>query len=387
MNLVMFEYMEVNLIGVIVLLVMWVSSYRRHGNFEDREQYHFVRMLSFNILILLSDIAIYLMRGIASPVVKVFTHCACLLYFLLGGWICYVWVHFVLARLYPQHQEGKAERFLLLLPVVADSILIICSPFTGWVYSLSETNVYHRGPFILLAFVPSILYFLVTTVITVNEYRHPIRSRESNVYVTLVLFPFFSLVGNVLQMYFYGLSIVWLCTTVSLLILFINRQNDQLSRDTLTGLFNRRQTNAQLSWELHHSHSSDNPLFLAMFDVDNFKRINDQYGHLSGDEALMLIAKVLQQNSPRSDFVGRFGGDEFLLIGHVRHAEEIDGIIKKINYALEFTNKTHMLGYTLSLSVGYMVCDDVSNITMDEIINMADKRMYEAKHLKKLESF
>jgi GGDEF domain-containing protein len=135
----------------------------------------------------------------------------------------------------------------------------------------------------------SAFYLVFSTVFVLREYRHPSRGREKDEYWTLLIFPIFIAAGNILQMSFYGLSIVWLCAAISVLILFIDMQNDQLSQDKLTGVYNRGLINAQLIWEVEHLHSSNDLLMAAMFDIDHFKSINDRYGHLSGDEALKAL--------------------------------------------------------------------------------------------------
>ena len=127
-------------------------------------------------------------------------------------------------------------------------------------------------------------------------------------------------------------------------------------------------------------------LFAAMFDLDNFKRINDTYGHLSGDRALCSFAGVLKENCRKSDFISRFGGDEFLLIGHVKNVQEIDAIISRIDDALNEINKTGELPFALTVSVGYDFCTSDDEVTVDSLINAADAKMYEAKRRKKQES-
>lgn len=150
----------------------------------------------------------------------------------------------------------------------------------------------------------------------------------------------------------------------------------------LTGLYNRRQTNAQLIWEVNHLHSANYKLAVAMFDVDHFKQINDRFGHLEGDKALANAAKILKRNCRKSDFVSRLGGDEFLLIGHVGNEEDAKSIVRRIKDAFDSANRTQNYPYTLSLSAGLTVCDQDSEATMDSLLNDADEKMYQAKRRK-----
>lgn len=202
---------------------------------------------------------------------------------------------------------------------------------------------------------------------------------EKGEYWTLLIFPIIIAAGNILQMSVYGLSIVWLCAAISVLILFIDMQNDQLSRDKLTGVYNRGLMNAQLLWEAENLHSSNDLLMAVMFDIDHFKSINDRYGHLSGDEALKAVARVLQESSRKTDYVCRFGGDEFMLIGHIVKKENAEEIMQRILKNLDRVNRNGNLPFNLSLSYGYMICSRNDKVTIDTIMNEADRKMYEMK--------
>lgn len=378
MTLVMSEYLEVNLIGVVLLLTILIFRIKGGG----AEQKYFVGMLVLNMLILLTDNGIYLLRGHGSPSLLVLNYCVCAAYFIMHSWFCYCWTRYVLLRLYPRYRPDRPSLLLLLLPALIGSALAAASPFSGWMYTLSAENVYHRGPFVWITFLVSIIYWAFSSVIVLKERFRPTRSRERGEYRTLLIFPLPLIIGNLLQLRFYGLSVVWICAAISMLILFINMQRDKLSRDELTGLYNRRQTNAQLAWELGRLRDHGDLLFVAMLDVDHFKKINDMFGHLSGDRALAAVAGVLKENCRKSDFVSRFGGDEFLLVGHVKSREDADAVILRIENALEKANETSGFPYALTLSIGYALFGPDDEADFDSVLGEADRKMYELKRLK-----
>lgn len=387
MQLVMSEYLEVNLIGVVLLLTMLLYVTRRHEKEQSGEHVFFVRMLILNGIILLADNGIYLVRGHSSAVWLLLGHALCMIYFFLHSWFCYNWLEYVVARLYLRHRPGRAEKWPLLIPAILSTAFVAATPFTGWVYTLSEANVYHRGQYLWVVFAASLLYWAAGTVIVLHEMRHPTRSREKSEYWTLLVFPSFIVIGYILQMRFYGLSIVWICVAVSMLIIFIDMQNDLLSRDKLTGLYNRGQTNAQLLWEISRLRGTGGLLLVAMFDLDRFKQINDRFGHLTGDQALTFTAGILKKNCRKSDFIGRFGGDEFLLIARISAPEDADKIVAHITGALAEANRAGRFPYELTLSVGCCISAPDARTTMDELINEADSKMYESKRLREAEAF
>ena len=382
MPLVMYEYIEVNLVGTALLLAMLLFTRRSSPVRQGEEQTFFVRMVVLNILILLADNGIYLLRGHSAPELIFCNHLVCLTYFILHPWFCYNWVFYVLARLQLGRQLTAPKRWALRVPALICTLLAAASPATGWIYSLSATNTYQRGPLLSLLFAGALLYWSTSAAVIVWERRHPTRSREAGEYWALLLFPVPSLLGNLLQLHFYGLSIVWVCSALSMLILFLDMQDDQLSRDAMTGLFNRRQTNLQLLWEMEHLRTSGELLFVAMLDVDHFKQINDRWGHLAGDHALTVVADVLRENCRKSDFASRFGGDEFLLVGHVQREEDAAQIAQRVESAVAAAEKRAHLPYHLSVSVGYTVCGRNDGMTMDYLLDRADERMYDVKRAK-----
>ena len=92
----------------------------------------------------------------------------------------------------------------------------------------------------------------------------------------------------------------------------IHQLNDERLRDPLTHLFNRRGFNEAAKRKLHQL--SKQPYFLLMCDIDHFKKINDTYGHLVGDQILQQVGEIIGQNVRTQDLVGRFGGEEFIVL-------------------------------------------------------------------------
>lgn len=379
MPIVMWEYLEVNLIGTVLILTMLICTLKRHLQGQNGEQRYFTAMLVQNALILLSDSGIYVLRGHGGTALLVLNHALCIVYFLMNIWFCYAWVRFLLLRLYPRWRPGGLLRAVLYAPAAAGSLAVCSSPATGWIYTITNANVYQRGPYMYHVFAAAVLYWVASSAVVLHECFHPCRSRETSVYVSVLIFPLPILLGNILQLRFYGLSIVWVCSAISMLVLFIDMLNDELLRDPLTGLFNRRQANAQLQWEIRHPHVSEGVLVVVMLDINHFKTINDRFGHLEGDRALTVAAHVLRQNCRRSDCISRFGGDEFLLVGRMKAAADADRMLGRIDAALELQTAALALPYELTFSAGWVACMPSDTVTLDLLLDEADGKMYENK--------
>ncbi len=157
---------------------------------------------------------------------------------------------------------------------------------------------------------------------------------------------------------------------------------EQVMRDGLTGLYNRRFFNESLVNSIHLSTRCNNNLGLMMIDIDHFKDLNDTEGHLMGDQALIAVAEELQRNIRRkSDFVFRYGGEEFVILLHNPTPSSIhslaDAILKGVRQVTYTYPKEK--SRTITVSIGGTIWDSDSPITMNEMIKEADSSMYRVK--------
>lgn len=379
MEIAVIEYIEINLLGVVLLLIMLCSSALVRVDSGNGDQRCFSLMLISNMLILLSDTMIIILRCNTSSAAIIADWLFCTVYFGLHAFFGYFGTWYCIKKLYPDYKASFTVKFLLLLPSIAGLVLTASSPWTRLVFEFNAENHYQRGKLFFVIVILSYLYWILNAVITVYDIVSKKSMREDKLYFTLLFFPIPAILGNVIQLCFYGISVSWVLTTVSLLLLFINLQNNSISKDVLTGLNNRRQTDKQLRWETDNLQSSEKSLFVMMADVDSFKHINDTYGHVTGDKALISVARTLRTACAGKHFIGRFGGDEFIIIGHFSEMEEIEELINRIK---KETGKVYIGNngaIPLSLSVGYAVFGTDAIVTADAAVSAADLEMYKVK--------
>lgn len=162
----------------------------------------------------------------------------------------------------------------------------------------------------------------------------------------------------------------------------LERENRHLQakaeRDSLTGLLNRAATEDAVSYHLCNCGEQLRCAMLVL-DLDDFKAINDTYGHLKGDRLLMEIAKVLKRNTRKTDVVGRFGGDEFIVFLSDTQGDE--SIIRKVqDLASEIRELSEILEITLPVSVSFGVTmTGKDNTSFSDMFAAADKALYLAK--------
>lgn len=150
----------------------------------------------------------------------------------------------------------------------------------------------------------------------------------------------------------------------------------QLARiDGLTGIYNRRFFIEMLEIEMARSRRYHFPFAIAYLDIDNFKTVNDRFGHKVGDRLLQTIIKQLQTSLRENDILGRLGGDEFAILLPQMEAAQAHSTLLRIHAQLNAAvNPTWAIGF----SVGAVAYTEMPN-TVDEIITLADEIMYEIK--------
>lgn len=148
------------------------------------------------------------------------------------------------------------------------------------------------------------------------------------------------------------------------------------THDDLTGLLNRRAFLNAMERELRHAAATDTPLSLAIFDLDHFKRINDQHGHAGGDDALRLVAEVLREVTGEHDAIGRHGGEEFTLLLPGRGLREAATTAQRVATTLE--ERSARTPTPLSTSAG-VASVGPGRREAEQLFAAADHALYAAK--------
>jgi two-component system cell cycle response regulator len=151
--------------------------------------------------------------------------------------------------------------------------------------------------------------------------------------------------------------------------------------DALTGLFNRRAFEKKIEEEFERAKRYHHPLSLLIADIDNFKTINDTYGHHAGDHVLKRIAEALRDKSRRSDFASRYGGEEFVLILPETDLENALQAAKKMVTEIKGQSfGTATRPFSLTISVGISSTSNKDYSEWEEMLQDADQALYLAKN-------
>jgi len=184
--------------------------------------------------------------------------------------------------------------------------------------------------------------------------------------------------------YNYNQDLIWIpFVIIQILIsitccILIENLYQHVHMDTLTGLPNRRSFYIKLS-EI----KTKTPLSLLIIDIDNFKNINDTYGHIAGDQVLQQFAEILQSNTRGNDIIARWGGEEFTVILPQTYAEAAFKIADRIRKTVENNIfSCENITCKITVSIGIVSTKKDVDIGIEYFLKIADKALYKAKEKK-----
>ncbi|HJV06342.1 MAG TPA: GGDEF domain-containing protein [Chromobacteriaceae bacterium] len=180
-----------------------------------------------------------------------------------------------------------------------------------------------------------------------------------------------------------SLSMFWTSYGYCLFIVYrryagaVDKLAEQAQRDSLTGLYNQRAFRRLAERSVHEAQTGQQPLAVLMLDLDHFKSINDQHGHLYGDEVLMAVADCLRQHVRPQDVVGRHGGEEFIILLRDTPTDTARHIAERLRAAVEalMLHNEHVVTVSIGLA---MLATEATSLT--QLIKQADDYLYQAKH-------
>jgi len=345
---------------------------RRHINRFLLDQKLFLVLLITGALTLTMDMLMSLCEGMPGGAVHVAYTGITACYYTLNPLVCALWYFYVDFYIDRSRKHLKKMFVPIMIPVCVTMILAVASAFGNFLFTIGADNDYSRGRFFFVMVAMGFLILAHTVAYTIKN-RKKLSGRE---YATLLLFPIPPTVGAAAQTLDYGISLLWPCTTISLLMLFIYIQNAQLNTDYLTDLYNRRQLDDYLHSKVQNSGSRE--IAGIMIDVDDFKAINDTYGHDCGDQALKDVAGILKETFRRGDFVARYGGDEFVVVVALENRSDLQKAVNRLKENVERFNAWKTAPYAISLSVGFDYFSS-NNEDAADFLRHIDSLMYRDK--------
>lgn len=368
-------YLEINIIGLLIIGIMYMNI-RQKRDIKRKDIFLFTNLLFFTGAMLILDSMMWGMDGTDNALLKGILYVATSIYFILQPFICMLWSFYVDYSINKDYERIKKMFPLAGIPVIVNCILVIINIFGEVYFYFDLDGVYHRGDYFILVTLFTFIYPICTlSYVIVN--RAKIYKRFYGAFLVYTIPPF---VGAIIQVLIYGMSLIWIAMTISVLIMFIGYQNELMYMDHLTGVFNRRQLDFYISEQIKKKNKK---LAGVMIDLNSFKSINDIYGHGVGDEALINVSNILKNTFGINSFLSRYGGDEFIVLIEADNDEELKIKIDELNERVDVFNNSGLFEYKISFGIGYDMYKNCNGMDGYEFLMHLDRLMYENKKITK----
>ncbi len=365
--------MDLTIFSLIILAILVAGSVSR----DERKFISnriFMAMVYSTAMMLVLDFLSVSVDGMAGPVGQRAVLVIDTLYYCVHPVPALLYLLYVNFRTHSDYR--RLFRASLALSIVFGALLAftLINLRFGQLFTVDASNRYVRGYLFPLYIV--ILYACILFVVAyVLHYRKKIDRRD---FLPLLFFPLPTIVGGLLQIAFYGTALLWTGNTIAMLVIFLHIQNRKLNQDYLTGSFNRRFLDEYLELKIRNL-DKDRSFFGLFIDLDAFKKLNDEFGHAAGDDALVLVVNILKSSVREADFVARYAGDEFVVILDTDDEQTAARVTGRIRESIELFNKGRHRPFSLGLSIGSARYDRELDGTPEAFLKRIDGLMYEDK--------
>lgn len=349
------SYISSDIIGIISL-VFTLYLLKRNSFLTKIKTKHFMYVCILTLIIIFLEIASILFAESTRPLTREINKVINLLGFSLSPLVALRMAYFFDVRLV----KNKSR---LAIPLYIQALLCIISVYTGWIFSISSTNVYSRGPLFVLNPMTS-LYSLIIFIIAHNqsskEYDYDEKAYMYCLYIIVLL-------GNVVQIIFPEVLLIWSCVSICILLYYIFLRELQFKYDTLTNLRNR------LSFEktMNQIQSLEN-VGIVVLDLNNLKKINDTLGHLEGDRVIFKAGEIIKKSFEGIGVTYRIGGDEFCVL-----CKQKDNV--RLEQSLTNLRSLSKQSPGLSIAYGYEIYNKAEGHDIYKSFAKADRAMYDYK--------
>lgn len=368
MDLTLIIITSLFLLATTVVIFLFLRKQFERGNLEQKIFRIMFAITAFSILI---DLFFRLSTNGFINLPKFVNVLAMTAYFVFVPLVGLLWFFYFAHSLCLEKPSNHAKVVLWSIYGLNVILAVLSTIPQLNLYFSFATGVYVRGVlFIGHFFITLIFYIAALLVILIN--KTTLTRGKLPIHITLIMMP---IIGNAAQLFLVTSPVTIMGIVLSFFIISLNIQYTYANTDFLTGLANRRSFFLHLNRKIDGMRA-DETFTVLLLDLDDFKAINDQYGHLSGDEALKSVAKLLQDNNERNDFIARFGGDEFVILTNSKSELEIEDYTNKLQARFSDFNQIGLFPYELYFSIGHSVYKKESGLTSEDFIRKIDHLMY-----------
>jgi len=359
-----FVLFDLSAFSVLVLIALLVVIYFKH-EIPSHKSTIFKLIIVSTILMNVLEVFSWAFNGIDTYTSFILNHIFNFFFIALNTLVVSLWASYIDFLVYEDKKRLK-RRTYYMHPTILVIVLTTINLFYPIMYEISEVNVYSRLSFLWVSMAMTlIVYFVILIIVLRNK-----KSLNNTTILGVMLFLVLPLVAAVLQLRFYGLFLIWPSTAVAVLFSYLIFETTSGNRDFLTGLFTRVSAERRISKHLQKRRKFS----VIMIDLDDFKMLNDTFGHRTGDRILISMARILKKVFNSKAVVSRFGGDEFIIVVEGVLEGEINYQRKEIERLIKKSTDIELKETKFSFGVSY--CQNPSSSSIEEMIVSADNNMY-----------
>ncbi len=359
---------------LLLLILKLHMNGRKRKNFLPEVRL-LTTMINLTMFQCLFDTLVFWIDGRSFPLARGLNYVGNIVYYTLNLTIAYVWTLFTEYKLSNSEKKVKQVAVGMGVPLAAAVLMVALAPLNGFVFTVTEDNRYCRTGWHF--FIPTLLMLFYALYGTVKIYIY--RKAKGKYMIFPALYFIVPIVLAVLtQTFIYGISLIFIGIAIGLTGVYLSTQSESAYLDQLCGVYNRRYYNDYMRTFCNSQRAGT--LTGVLIDMDNFKSINDSFGHVVGDAALMQFGDVLREALREPDFAVRFGGDEFILIAE-KPAAEMEKILDEIQEKIEEINASGRNKFNMAFSYG--IAEIPAGSRAEDFLKTMDGHMYEMKKQRK----
>lgn len=291
----------------------------------------------------------------------------------------YMWYLFSESEMETRTTTTKKGLAVSLIPLIIGISLIVGSHWENWIFYIDKDGVYQRGDLYIVHIFICFFYIILTSVKAFVRSFNKVNYLNREKYRTLSYFCIFPLIAGVFQVVLVGSSMLSAGVTFAAIQVYVRSRQQLISVDPLTKLNNRAEMERFIDYKMRNRNPNKD-LYLFIMDMDYFKKINDKFGHIEGDEAIVIVADTISRTIEGTGLSAfRFGGDEFVVSGEVKMDFDPDKLCEALNERLSKETQKREKEYDLHMSIGYFkYSPEIKDIA--EFISSADEYLYKRKN-------
>lgn len=365
------EIVIVNGIAILMMAFLLVTR-RKYRESIHREDKVYDLMAYLTLVGAFIEIISFLVDQQTIPYGNFLNYMSNSLCFLGTVSIAVLWCAYVDLRIYRNYTRTNQRMKYLILPWLIE-VLVLISNLLGSdiLFDVTKENIYQRGKYVVFVYIILMFYYAYSIYLVK-------KSKDRVLMVRFFPVNYFigpCLLGTIIQLLNYGISASWVSVAIALTFVQMQSYSENLMLDSLSGLFNSRYMNNLLQ---NVKYDEKSPFYGIMIDLNDFKTINDTYGHNIGNLAIQIFGDLLLSSIPDGGVAIRYAGDEFMVLLPGFQEKWVDRTIQNIQNSMDEFNQNEKEKFQLSASMGYAKLEAMDQ-GCEAFLTRMDEAMYEAK--------